>query len=286
MTQLVCAVTGANGYIGKQIVNALRHQGCIVYELGRFLKNAQNPQYFLSYQLDQLELPDLKNCDALIHCAYDFDVKTLKKSKEINVDGSVRLFQHAQSCGVKKIILISSLSAFEGARSIYGKTKLALEKQAAQYGAIIIRPGLVFGANTRGIVGAMKKFVKKFPIVPLIGMGGQKFYACYIENLCELIIFLITSNTLLQNPMIAAHKQPITFREIVLLLAKSENKNIRMLPIPFLIILAGLKILEAANINIGLRSDSLVGAQYYDKNPDFSGLDTPVTFPPFQSELI
>ncbi|MCX7120283.1 MAG: NAD-dependent epimerase/dehydratase family protein [Gammaproteobacteria bacterium] len=270
MNQLICAVTGASGYIGKQIVATLRDKNYFTYELGRSKK--QGP-HFLYYSFNEIQFPNLNNVDVLIHCAYDFSANTLEKSIKINLDGSMRLFQHAIDSGVKKIIVISSMSAFLGTKSIYGKTKLALEAQATALGAIIVRPGLVFGENTQGIVGAMKKFVRKFPVVPLIGRGAQRFHPCHVSDLCELIILLINTNIISTKPIIAATKKFITFRQMVALLAIAENKKALLIPVPYALIFTGLKLLEKLNINIGLRSDSLIGAQFYDRDPDFSALE-------------
>lgn len=273
MNQTTCAVTGSNGYVGKHIVNALRQQNYLVYELCRSVQKSQELKFFLEYALDNSVLPNLNNIDVLIHCAYDFSANSRKKSQKINLDGSLRLLQHAKNSGVKRIILISTMSAFEKAKSVYGKTKLALEKEAEHVGAIIVRPGLVFGQQTQGIVGAMQKFVKKFPVVPLIGDGRQEFYPCYIDELCRLIICLLTTHQTYEKPIVAASKQKITLRDIILALAKANHKKVLLIPIPFNVILIGLKFLEIIHVNIGLRSDSLIGAKFYNKNPDFSSLD-------------
>lgn len=272
MNQLNCAVTGSSGYVGKHIVNALRQQGYITYELGRLQKGAQLEKFFLKFDLNSTEMPNLQNIDVLIHCAYDFSADTISKSKKINLEGSLRLLQHAKKSGIKRIILISSLSAFEKAKSVYGKTKLFLEKQARTLDVTIVRPGLIFGQNTQGIVGAMQKFIKKFPVVPLIGDGKQEFYPCYIVDLCHLISYLSITDAVYEKPIIAATKKAVTFRDLIKILAQTKNKKVILIPIPFSLIWLGLKFFEMLPINIGLRSDSLIGAQFYDKNTNFSNL--------------
>lgn len=273
MNPITCAITGANGYLGKYLVDSLRQQKYIVYELARSKESALLKEFFLPFSLNETTLPTLDNIDVLIHCAYDFSANTMQLSDTVNIGGSIRLLAHAKKSGVKKIIVISSMSAYPDARSVYGKTKLALEKKAMELNAIIIRPGLIFGKNTQGIVGAMQKFIKKFPIVPLIGNGQQEFYPCYLENLYQLIVQLMMIDSPISKPIIAASQNAITFKKIITLLAKSKNQKIMSIPIPFWLIWSGLKLLEMLNVNIDLRSDSLLGAQYYDKNPDFSELE-------------
>lgn len=274
MNQLNCAVTGSSGYVGKHIINTLRQRGHTTYELGRLQEGAQLENFFLKFNLNSAEMPDLQNIDVLIHCAYDFSADTIISSKKINIDGSLRLLQHAKKSGVTRIILISSLSAYEKTKSVYGKTKLLLEKKACALGVIIIRPGLIFGGKTHGIVGSMQAFIKKFPVVPLIGNGKQEFYPCYIVDLCHLISHLAITDEVYKKPIIAASKKAVTFRDLIKILAQINHKKVRLIPIPFSLIWLGLKFLEILHINMGLRSDSLIGAQFYDKNLNFSNFDT------------
>lgn len=270
MKSLCFAVTGANGYVGKQIVTSLRESGYVVYELARSIDRVKDSTYFIPFSLRETKLPNLSHIDVLIHCAYDFSTHSMQESEKINLNGSIQLLKHAQSSGVKKLIVLSTLSSFIGTRSVYGKTKLAIEQSAQKMGAIILRPGLIFGRQTVGIVGAMKKFVKKFPIIPLIGSGKQPFYACYIDDLCQLIHSVMISDTIFSKPIFCATKKPVTFKELVIMLAKSENKTVMLLPIPFRAIWLGLKFTESIRLPIGLRSDSIVGAYFYDKNFNMS----------------
>ncbi|OGT32446.1 MAG: hypothetical protein A3C44_03340 [Gammaproteobacteria bacterium RIFCSPHIGHO2_02_FULL_39_13] len=272
MSKFVYAVTGASGYFGKHLVNFLRQQDYIVYELGRSVSNAQIPEYFLPFFLGETTLPELQNVDVLIHCAYDFSARSIKENEQINLQGSRRLFQYAKKTGVKHIIFISSISAYKDAKSIYGKIKYAIENEAASVGASIIRPGLIFGDNPKGIVGAMLQWVKNNAVVPLIGRGNQLFYVSEIGALCHLTNQLANTKQHAFNVITATANKPITFKELLILIAKKYNKKIYFVPVSFCLIWLALKILELSGINLGFRSDSLVSAQYYNKEIDFSPL--------------
>lgn len=259
MNNVTCAITGANGFIGSHLVNFFRARQCHVIEMTR-----EN-----NFDLSKTP-PDLYGVDMLIHAAYDLKIIDRHSNQKINYDGSVNLLRHAKKCGVKKIIFISSLSAFEGARSLYGRTKLAIESVVAELGGVIVRPGLVFDENPRGIVGAMNKFIQHSKIVPLIGHGQQKFYPCHVQDLVELLFYLADSTENDTKPIIAAADHAMTLKEIIKLLATKQQKKIVLFPVPYFILLFGMKLAEKLGFNIGLRSDSLVGAQYYNPNPDFS----------------
>lgn len=249
------AVTGATGYVGSHIVKYLRDHHLRVYEMGR-KPGAMGDDFFIPYQLGEVnDYSKLKEVDFLIHCAYDFNA--INKKHNINISGSLALFEEAIRYNIK-IIFISSLSAFPGVKSHYGKTKLAIEDLAKAKGALIIRPGLVFGKNMRGIFGAINAFIRLFPIIPLVGKGCQNFYPCHVNDLSHLLYYLIHAQIDCPEPIIAAASQSVTFRQIVNILAEANHKKILCVPVPHILLYVGMRMLEKLHIQCGLRSDSLL----------------------------
>ena len=72
------------------------------------------------------------------------------------MDGSQKVLAAARDARVKSVVLISSLSAFEGCRSLYGKAKMETEAFARSIGALIVRPGLVYSDNPGGMFGRVQ----------------------------------------------------------------------------------------------------------------------------------
>ena len=62
----------------------------------------------------------------------------------------------------------------------------------------------------------------------------------------------------------------MTFKELIKFLAKQNGKRNLFLPIPFYAIYSLLRIMEFLSLPIGLRSDSLLGLQFVNKEMDFS----------------
>ena len=87
---------------------------------------------------------------ALVHCAYDFKPLRWDEIRAVNVEGARKLFPAARAAGVEKIICISSISAYDGCRSLYGKAKLEIEKIALDNGALVIRPDSFTAAGRAG----------------------------------------------------------------------------------------------------------------------------------------
>lgn len=268
----VIAITGASGFIGSALVKKLKLSENKIVALGRSEVSEVDQNIFFSLDSEN-SLLSLSGVDCLIHCAYDFKPTDFTTIKKINFDGSVRLFDIARRDGVKNIIFISTTSAFVGSISNYGKVKFLTEKHADKINATIVRPGLVFGENCGGIVGALKNFVKKFPFAPLIGKGDQLFYPCHIDDLINLIEFIIKEPQFnSQNPIIAASDKSVEFRQIIEKFAKEANKKIAMIQIPYWLIFSALKIAETIGVKIGFRSDSLkyMKRSNHQLNFDFS----------------
>ena len=110
----------------------------------------------VAFRLGQEVDPNrLKGAHALVHCAYDFGPRRWEDITAINVTGSQKLLAAGREAGVRSVVFISSLSAFAGCRSLYGKAKLEIESAAQAIGAHIIRPGLVYCDSPGGMFGRL-----------------------------------------------------------------------------------------------------------------------------------
>ena len=124
----VCAVTGATGYVGSRIAAALATEFDVI-PMGR----SAGPEG-IRWQMDSITdvsaiANELRTCGAtvLVHTAWDFGHPKAPDNWKSNVEGSRKLIESAQAAGVQQVVFVSTISAFTGARSEYGKSKLAVE---------------------------------------------------------------------------------------------------------------------------------------------------------------
>jgi nucleoside-diphosphate-sugar epimerase len=268
----VCAVTGANGYVGSRIVSHLRRRDWRVFEMRHDVTTLDlDHSDRIPYSLEKGPAPrDLRGIDALIHCAYDFRPTRWREIVGINVDGSKRLLEVAREAGVSTIILISTLSAFDGCRSFYGKAKLAIEEIAVRFGAARVRPGLVWGDQPGGTLGALERVVSITPIVPLVGDGHYLQYLSHEEDLCRAVRKLCSDPQAGGlGPIIAASERPLTLRKILETLAERRAKKVSFIRIPQSWILAALRGVEMVGLRAPFRSDSLISLMNQNPHPDF-----------------
>lgn len=260
-----CAVTGAAGYVGSRLARRLARDGWEVLELGRRPSSpaARFSPWTLGADLDPAVL---RGVDVLIHCAYDFRPPRWEEIRALNVEGSRRLFDAAAAAGVSRVVLISSISAFDGCASLYGRAKLETEAEVLRRGGVILRPGLVFGDRPGGMVGTLTKVVRLSPILPVIG-GKQTMYLCHEDDLADAVARAAAGELKdVSRPLIAASPEGMTFGSI---LRRLSGRTIILAPFPWRAAWAALKCAEALGLKIGLRSDSLVSLMNPDPAPDF-----------------
>lgn len=265
----ICAITGSNGYVGGRIKAGFAARGWEIFELTRSPRaNSRAMQFRLG---DELSPQVLSGVGALVHCAYDFSPLRWEDISAANVEGSRKILEAARAAGVKRIIFISSISSFEGCRSLYGRAKLEGEKIALANGALVIRPGLVYGKNPGGMFGRIVQNIRKSAIVPLIGGNAQIQYLVHDEDLSAFIERYAAGEVdIAPQVLTAANEHPWPFKQMIFEIARAVGKKPKFIPLPWRFLWLGLKSAEKCGVKLAFRSDSLIGLVYQNRKPDFS----------------
>jgi len=268
-TKPVCAITGSNGYVGGCLRAHLAGHGWDILELTRQPKPGARA---VAFQLGADVAPAaLAGVRALVHCAYDFKPLGWAEIKAANVAGTQKLMHAANAAGVERIVCISSISAYDGCRSLYGRAKLDIEHLAQDQGALVIRPGLVYGPGPGGMFGKLMDQVRKSSLIPLIGDGSQIQYLVQHEDLTAFVAqALATGLPGAPRLLTAAHPQPWPFKQLLQEIACALDKKVTFIPLPWRLVWAGLKSAETLGLRLNFRSDSLVSLMYQNPRPDFS----------------
>ena len=264
-------VTGSTGYIGSVLVSHLRSRGWLVWEARR--PSGPGHEESIPYRLDSALDPKwFQGVDGLVHCAYDFTLTDPDDIRRVNVDGSVRLFEAATSARVPKRILLSTMSAFDGCRSDYGRAKLEIERRTAAIGAAIIRPGLVWGGSGGGLFGALERVAVTLPVVPLVAADRRILYPAHIEDLSDLVRSILSGDVDHgTRPIIAAAGEPISLRQLVGHLASAAGRNPLVLPVSSNVVEFSLRCCELLGMRLPFRSDSLRSLVGLDADQVFVG---------------
>ena len=278
----VCAVTGSTGYVGTLIAQELRQTRRIA-ALTRRAAAADEVAWSFESESDVAEALRRRGVKTLVHAAWDMRASDRRQMEAVCVQGSERLLTAAARAGIKRIVFISTISAFEGCRSAYGQSKVAIEKMVqSMAGGIVLRPGLVYGpaagsppgSGSGGVFGSIQQQVGKSHIVPLIGDGRAPQYLLDADTLANTVARAVSGefDGTAGSPITLAHPQPWPFRDLVQSIAAAEGRHVTLIPVPWRLLYSGARLGELAGVKLPFRSDSILSFVYSNPVPDFSAL--------------
>jgi nucleoside-diphosphate-sugar epimerase len=199
----------------------------------------------------------LRSADALIHAAYDLSLTSSADIWRVNVEGTRRLLKAAKDTAVGRIIVLSSMSAFEGTTQLYGRAKLDIEAITTGFGGCAIRAGLVHSEQAGGMVGALRKLTM-LPIVPVIA-GGAGVYTVPEQDLMRVIALLTSATTVEPGTISVAHPSRVALTDLLRAFAAQEDRRCRFVPVPWQLVYWLLRSGELMRLRLPFRADSLLG---------------------------
>jgi nucleoside-diphosphate-sugar epimerase len=256
---MVIAITGANGYLGRNLANYFIRAGHQVIKLVR-QPEASDERLFILGEIPEADV--FSGIDVLVHAAFDFSIKNYAKSYQVNVEGTVKLFQTACSQGVKDFVYISSISAFDECISNYGKVKFSTENELSrifEHNLYILRPGLIWGESFGGVMQSLKK-IASLPIIPLVGANVIQYLVHY-DDVAKSILHLTSAQANEQHLITLAYPEQYKFSDILKILGAGV-----IIPVPWKIVLYLLKFLESMKLDLRTGSDNLISLMNQNKN--------------------
>jgi nucleoside-diphosphate-sugar epimerase len=247
-------VTGAYGDLGSLIRGRLEEAGWTTTALARSPRSGDSAAHWSLDGPPPEEL--LGSCDALVHCAYDFEPRSREDVWAVNVAGSTRLLAAAAKAGTRRILVISSMSAYQGTGQIYGQAKLAIERATLDVGGIAIRPGLVWGDDPRGMAGTLRRLAK-LPILPDLGPGARQF-PVHEDDLAGAVVEILGAPGWTSEVFGVAQPHGVDFRSVLLALADDDGRRHRFVRVPWQALYGVLAVAEKLGVS-PVRADSILG---------------------------
>ncbi len=277
MPKGTCAVTGASGFLGHHIANKMKESGWSVIKLQRKKATSSETGDDIRYfsMGDKIDPKTLEGVNLLIHCAYDFSCKDWEDVERINVKGTELLFDSAQEANVGQILFISSMHAFEGCQTMYGRAKLAGEKYAFSKDGIAIRPGTlyleeddkVYGGQGGGTLQFFEKLFRITPVIPILYSKKPIIYTSHLRDVLDLMVEAISKGKIINKPICAVNSTPLTMKQFLMKLKdRHTGKKIWFMPVPWRIPWSLLIFLEKIKFKLPFRSESIL--TFFDQNPD------------------
>jgi 2-alkyl-3-oxoalkanoate reductase len=257
----ICAITGANGYIGSCVGDRLAHAGWEVRALCRHPSGQRQSRFTeVHFELGRPVAPRaLTGADALVHLAYDFGPNRWSDIERVNVEGTRRLLVAAREAGVDRIVYMSSIAAAPAASSLYGRAKFACEQAALAAGAAAVRPGRVWGPRGAATFGALERAVERLPVVALPVPGELELYFTHEDDLTALVEGLLDLWPAGSGKLyVAASAEWVEFGEFLRSLAVKAGRRPRFVQLPWRLVRLGLRVLEDVGVKPPFSSDGIL----------------------------
>ncbi len=181
-------ITGASGYIGLALVACARNAGHEVVVIGR----RGLPGITAHRYADLAHLPPddvLRGLDAAVHLAADTIGGAVPADAEIRF--ATELALQAARRGLP-LLVVSSQTASAQAPSAYGRTKAAIEQAVRPLGAVVVRPGQVYGGAPQGLYGQLLGVVRKLPMIPDL-RPQPMLQPVHVDDLAAALLAVIMS---------------------------------------------------------------------------------------------
>jgi len=259
-TRGTIVITGASGLLGRHLVEHFRRREWNVRALVR--DPSRNPFVERDIEVFRADLPDViderafMGTDVVIHAAYATAESSVDTAKRVNEAGTARVLAASRAAGVRRFMFVSSAAAHSDARSYYGRSKLALEKELDTTRDLIVRPGLVL-APSGGLFERMRHAIQKSPVVPLVGGGSQILQTIHVDDLCKAFERALELD--LTGALNVAEPDGITIRSFIELIARRLSRRVRFLPVPSMPVLAVAQFLERLHLPSPVTSENVRG---------------------------
>jgi len=255
-------ITGASGFVGRHLVKALSEESFIdkIYALYRKEEQIAFLPKIIPVIGDLDKLPEKTTDDRIdlfIHLAGYFRTESKKLCESINLQGTKNAISFCRNNRINRILFFSTINVDLKTRGNYANTKLLAEEEIRKSGLeyMIVRPALIYEGRS-GSLGRIMDYVEKLPFVPVFGNGRAIEQPIHIDELVSLTVMMI-KDFKPGTTLYAAGKDAMTFREMIDIIASSMNRKARILPIPAKPVHTVLKLLEKANIHIGISSEQV-----------------------------
>jgi len=224
---LTIAITGANGFVAKNLRNFLSKNHIKVIAIARktFQKHHTETVVYSKTLLEKGLQNKLRNCDALVHLI-GIGKQSSKYNFEDNIDLTKNMIKTCKKSGIKKIVYISGLGVTKNSRSDYFISKYKAEQEIINSGLdyTIFRPSYIVGKKDYLSKFILKQIKKGIVIIP--GSGKYHLQPIFVEDVAKIIVESISEKKFSNKILDLVGPEIIKFEDFVRYFVK--NKKIRI----------------------------------------------------------
>ena len=268
MKPAVVFVTGANGFVGRNLCDELLLRGTLVRAAVRSFEHVRTDIELCTWVgLDSQTdcLPWLAEVDTVIHLAarvhvmQETTVDPLTEFRRVNVEGTLNLAWQAAASGVRRFVFVSSVKvngestplgspfkADDGPAPLdaYGVSKMEAEQGLREIAAdtgmevVIIRPTLVYGPGVKANFRAMMRWLSLGVPLPLGAINNKRSLVA-LDNLVDLIVTCVDHPAAANQTFLVSDGEDLSTTQLLRRMGQAMGKPARLIPVPPALLNAG-----------------------------------------------
>ncbi len=245
-------VTGATGFVGSHLVEALCRRGDQVTALARSAAKAAalaplGVRVVAGDLHDRAALREaVEGQDVIYHVAGVVAARDEAGFLAANRDGTRHLVETAVAAAAGRVVFVSSMAAAgptirgrplrgdELPRPVtaYGRSKLAAEQvvKASPVAWSIVRPPMVYGPRDREVLKVFR--LARLGFVPVLGDGTQELSAVHGADLAEALVAAGTNPTAIGRTYYACHPEVFTGAEMARAVGRAMGTRPAIIRVP------------------------------------------------------
>jgi NADH dehydrogenase len=287
--ETLVTVFGGSGFLGRHVVRALakRHYRIRVAvrrpELAGHLQPLGRVGQIHAVQANLRYAPSVhaaaRDAGVVVNLVGILLERGRQRFDVVQGAGAEAVALAANAAGAR-VVHVSAIGADENSSSLYGRSKAAGEKLvlAAQPGAVIVRPSIMFGPEDT-FFNRFAALARMAPALPLVGGGHTRFQPVFVGDVAEVIARAVDGDLRRGATYELGGPDVRSFKELMeYVLATIERRRL-LIPVPF-----GLMKLQAAFAQLlpnppitpdqvaMLRHDNVVSEQAFGEKHTLEGL--------------
>lgn len=269
VSELKLLITGATGFIGKELVKKLDLKDVTI------LSRKKNSNLkTINYSLEELLFKKCINehYDIAVHLAglahENYSVDELRK---INVESTLALARQLADNGLRRFVFISSIgvngnktidppfneSSIPNPHSNYATSKHEAEIELTKlskeldFELVIIRPPLVYGINAPGNFKSLYTIASRRLPLPF-GLVNNSRSFISVSNLCDFIVLCAYHPKAANELFLIADDGFMSTKDLIKNIWQAQNINMILIPVPVFILKLLLTLLGRSSISVQL----------------------------------
>jgi nucleoside-diphosphate-sugar epimerase len=211
------AVTGASGFVARNLLPVLLAEGHEVRGLARSMPDAAHAgdvefrQGDVRHDTRVAELID--GCSAVVHLAASFAGGD--QTDDITVIGTENVVAACVSAGVKRLIFVSCQGADAAAHAPFHASKWRAEQVVRASGVpfTVLRPSLVLGRDD-GVLQPLAAMIRSLPFIPVPGDGCARTQPIDVADLVRCIAACLEGDAVRDETVSVGGPVFLTFRQL------------------------------------------------------------------------